>query len=50
LQISKACAKILKKQGEEVMRNTACTNAYRYFSFTGFFGKAYFGMSHAGNM
>ncbi len=32
------------------MCNIARTFEYRYFSFTNFFGKAFFGMSHAGNM
>jgi len=32
------------------MRNVTGTTAYRYFSFTGFFGKAFFGCAHAGDM
>lgn len=29
------------------MTNTACTAEYRYFSFTYFYGKAYFGLAES---
>jgi len=35
----------LKTERETIMTNNARTFAYRYFGFTYYFGKAYFGLA-----